>query len=155
MSDPVYRARVRVILEQPGIVQAYVHPFPQPIRSGSHGDLKAWYKAPATEELPSPLDHLVVALASCLSGTLAEALEARGIPTDGGTFETVVEGEVTAEAHQVLRLTTVRLRYALTVPEGRRAAAERALAWHESRCPVSQSITHGIRIEWGAEITER
>ena len=41
-------------------------------------------------------------------------------------FETVVEGDVTAEAHQVLRLTTVRLRYALTIPKGTRAAAERA-----------------------------
>jgi uncharacterized OsmC-like protein len=155
MSDPVYRARVRVIPEQPGIKQAYVDPFPQPIRSGSHGDLKAWYKAPATEELPSPLDYLIVAIASCLSGTLVEALEARRIPTDGGTFETVVEGDVTAEVHQVLRLTTVRLRYALTIPRGTRAVAERALAWHESRCPVSQSVTHGIQIEWSVDLTER
>jgi uncharacterized OsmC-like protein len=96
-----------------------------------------------------------VAIASCLSGTLAEALEARRIPTDDSTLETVVEGEVTEEEHRVLRLTTVRLRYALTIPKGKRAAADRALAWHESRCPVSQSIKHGIRIEWSVDITER
>ncbi len=54
MSNPVYRSHVRIIPEQPGIKQAYIDPFPQPIPSGSHGDLKTWYKSPVTEDLPSP-----------------------------------------------------------------------------------------------------
>ncbi len=155
MSNPVYRSHVRIIPEEAGIKQAYVDPFPHPIPSGCHGDLKTWYKAPVTEDLPSPLDYLVVAIASCLTGTLAEALEARRIAAHGGTLETVVEGDIAPGEHQVLQLTTVRLRYSLTIPKGTRAAADRALAWHESRCPVSQSVKHGIRIEWSVDITER
>lgn len=89
----------------------------------------------------------MVAIASCLTGTLAEALEARRIPTHDGTLEAVVDGDIDVGEHQVLHLTTVRLRYALTIPEGTRAAADRAFAWHESRCPVSQSLEHGIQMD--------
>jgi hypothetical protein len=82
----MYRSHVHIIPEQSGIKQAYVDPFPQPIPGGFHGDLKTWDKAPVTEDLPSLLDYLVVAIASCLTGTLAEALEARRIPAHDGTF---------------------------------------------------------------------
>jgi hypothetical protein len=73
MNDPVYRSQVRIISEQPGIKHSYVDPFPQPIRSGVHSDLKAWYKAQVTEDLPSPLDYLVSVIASWLTGTLGGA----------------------------------------------------------------------------------
>jgi uncharacterized OsmC-like protein len=32
--------------------------------------------------------------------------------------------------------------------------AERALALHHARCPVSQSVERGIRVEWSPEIIE-
>jgi len=46
------------------VKQAFVEPFPQVIRTGMHGGVKAWYKAPGDEELPTTIDHVVAAIAS-------------------------------------------------------------------------------------------
>jgi uncharacterized OsmC-like protein len=88
-----------------------------------------------------------------MTGTLAGALEARQIPVLGGALETHVEGDI-EEGDKVLLLTRVRIRYTLTVPMGKRAEAERALALHDARCPVSQSVQRGIKVEYSADITE-
>ncbi len=88
-----------------------------------------------------------------MTGTLAGALEARQIPAYGGTLETEVEGDI-EEGDKVLLLTRIRIKYRLSVPQGKRAEAERALALHDSRCPVSQSVQRGIKVEYSAEITE-
>jgi uncharacterized OsmC-like protein len=89
-----------------------------------------------------------------MTGTLAGALEARQIPAYAGTLETAVEGDIEEGKDKVLLLTRVHLNYKMKVPKGRREQAERALALHESRCPVSQSVQRGIRVEWSADITE-
>ena len=88
-----------------------------------------------------------------MTGTLAGALEARQIPAYGGTLETRVEGDI-EEGDKVLLLTRIRITYRLTIPKGKRAEAERALALHDSRCPVSQSVQRGIKVEHSAEINE-
>lgn len=88
-----------------------------------------------------------------MTGTLAGALEARQIPAYGGTLETSVEGDI-EEGDRVLLLTRIRVRYTLKVPRGKREEAERALGLHESRCPVSQSVQRGIKVEYSADITE-
>ncbi len=88
-----------------------------------------------------------------MTGTLAGALEARQIPAFGGRLETEVEGDI-EEGDQVLLLTRIRITYRMAIPKGKRAEAERALAYHESRCPVSRSLRRGIAIEYSAEITE-
>jgi hypothetical protein len=64
VGDLVHRSRVRIVAEQPGIKQAYVEPFPQMIRTGVHGGVKAWYKYAGAEELPTTIDHVVAAIAS-------------------------------------------------------------------------------------------
>jgi uncharacterized OsmC-like protein len=88
-----------------------------------------------------------------MTGTLAGALEARQVPAYGGTLETEVEGDI-EEVDKVLLLTRIRLKYRLKIPKGKRAEAERALALHDSRCPVSQSVQRGIQVEYAAEISE-
>ena len=88
-----------------------------------------------------------------MTGTLAGALEARQIAAYGGTLETTVEGDI-EEVDRLLLLTRIRIKYRLTIPKGKRAEAERALALHESRCPVSQSVQRGIQVEYSADITE-
>ena len=88
-----------------------------------------------------------------MTGTLAGALEARQIPAYGGTLETDVEGDI-EEGDKVLLLTRIRIKYRLKIPKGKREEAERALALHESRCPVSQSVQRGIRVEYSADISE-
>jgi uncharacterized OsmC-like protein len=89
-----------------------------------------------------------------MTGTLAGALEARQIPAYTGTLETEVEGDIEEGDHKVLLLTKVHIKYKLKIPPGKREQAERALALHDSRCPVSQSVQRGIQVEWSAEITE-
>ena len=88
-----------------------------------------------------------------MTGTLAGALEARQIPAYGGTLETDVEGDI-EEGDKVLLLTRIRIKYRMRIPKGKREEAERALALHESRCPVSQSVQRGIRVEYSADISE-
>jgi uncharacterized OsmC-like protein len=88
-----------------------------------------------------------------MTGTLAGALEARKIPAYGGTLETEVEGDI-EEENKLLLLTNVHIKYKLSIPKGKRAEAERALQLHDSRCPVSQSVQRGIKVEWSADITE-
>ena len=89
-----------------------------------------------------------------MTGTLAGALEARQIAAYGGALETEVEGDIEEGEHKVLLLTRVHIKYRLKIPQGKRQQAERALSLHHSRCPVSQSVERGIRVEWSAEIAE-
>jgi uncharacterized OsmC-like protein len=89
-----------------------------------------------------------------MTGTLAGALEARQIAAYEGSLETEVEGDIEEGEHKVLLLTKVRLKYRMKIPQGKREQAERALSLHHSRCPVSQSVERGIRVEWSAEIVE-
>jgi uncharacterized OsmC-like protein len=89
-----------------------------------------------------------------MTGTLAGALEARQIAAYGGSLETEVEGDIEEGEHKVLLLTRVHIKYRLKIPRGKREQAERALSLHHSRCPVSQSVERGIRVEWSAEIAE-
>jgi uncharacterized OsmC-like protein len=89
-----------------------------------------------------------------MTGTLAGALEARQIAAYGGSLETEVEGDIEEGENKVLLLTGVHIKYRMKIPRGKREQAERALSLHHSRCPVSQSVERGIRVEWSAEIAE-
>jgi hypothetical protein len=64
VGELVHRSIVRIVPEQPTVKQAFVEPFPQPIRTGMHGGVKAWYQATAEEELPTTIDHVVAAIGS-------------------------------------------------------------------------------------------
>ena len=64
MGDIVHRSKVRIVPEQPTVKQAFVEPFPEPIRTGMHGGVKAWYGATVAEELPTTIDHVVAAIGS-------------------------------------------------------------------------------------------
>ncbi len=64
MGTPVHISKVRVVPEKPTVKQAWVEPFTQPIRTGVHGGVKAWYKAEPDEELPTTLDNVVAAVGS-------------------------------------------------------------------------------------------
>jgi uncharacterized OsmC-like protein len=89
-----------------------------------------------------------------MTGTLAGALEARHITAYDGALETDVDGDIEVGENKVLLLTRVHIKYRMKIPKGKRVQAERALALHHSRCPVSQSVERGIRVEWSADITE-
>lgn len=64
-----------------------------------------------------------------------------------------VEGDVEA-VDRVLRISRMRVRYELRIPTGTRAAAERALATHEQKCPAATSVRDCIPIAISANIIE-
>ncbi len=88
-----------------------------------------------------------------MTGTLAGALEARGIPSSPDKLVADVEGTI-ENVEGRPRVTKIKVRYSLKIPRGKRAEAERAIAIHDAGCPASQSVQRGIRVEWEGDITE-
>ncbi len=88
-----------------------------------------------------------------MTGTLKGALEARQIPAYPDKLVADVEGLVEA-VNGKPRITRIKVHYDLKVPRGRRADAERAIAVHEQNCPVSQSVRHGVEVEFDGNVTE-
>ncbi len=64
-----------------------------------------------------------------------------------------VRGEID-EHDGVLKIDRIVVRYEIRIPRGKREAAERALEIHVSKCPVAQTLTPCVEIEWDAEIRE-
>lgn len=78
----------------------------------------------------------------------------RDIPATPETIRAAVEGDIEA-VDKVLRITRIRVRYALLIPAGRREAAERAVAKHPAGCPAHNSIKGCIDVDIQADITEQ
>jgi organic hydroperoxide reductase OsmC/OhrA len=77
----------------------------------------------------------------------------RQIPTEPNKVTAQVEGDVEA-VDRVLRISRMRVRYAIRVPRGMREAAERAVATHEQKCPAATSVRGCIPIAIAADIAE-
>jgi organic hydroperoxide reductase OsmC/OhrA len=77
----------------------------------------------------------------------------RQIPVDRDTVKARVEGDVEA-VDRVLRIARMRVHYDIRIPKGTRAAAERAVATHEQKCPAASSVRGCIPITITADITE-
>jgi uncharacterized OsmC-like protein len=144
------------IEKEPGnskVKRVQIEGFPGVTRMGIHGGVAEFFKLQPDEPLPSTLDYVVAAVGGCLTGTIAGALEARGIRTDSEKLEAEAEGRL-EEVDGKLLLTHVTVKYRLKVPKDMRAATERALEHHASRCPVSESVRRGITVDWQSEIVE-
>ena len=135
------------------IKRIQIEGFPEVIRMGVHGGIAEFFKVTPDEPLASTLDYVVAAVGGCMTGTLAGALEGRGISADPEKLEAHAEGRM-EEVDGKLLLTHVTVKYRLKVPKDRREAAERALEHHASRCPVSESVKRGISVEFVSEIVE-
>ncbi|MFQ5777338.1 MAG: OsmC family protein [Terriglobia bacterium] len=88
-----------------------------------------------------------------MTGTLAGVLEARQIPSYPDRLTADVEGFIEAVDGKP-RITRIKVHYNVKVPQGKKDAAERAVAIHEQHCPVSQSVRRGIEIEFDGTVTE-
>ena len=77
----------------------------------------------------------------------------RDIPASPDKIGATVEGDTEA-IDKVLRITRIRVRYALTIPAGMREKAERAVAKHPMGCPAANSVRDCIELDIKAEITE-
>lgn len=127
--------------------------FPDVSRMGVHGGIAEFFKVKPDEPRVSTLDYVVGAVGGCMAGTIAGALEGRGLRADPEKLEVHAEG-LMEEIDGKLLLTHVEITYKIKVPKDRRDAAERALEFHEGRCPVSESVKRGITVGWKSEIEE-
>jgi uncharacterized OsmC-like protein len=155
MGRVAHVSKVRVHKE-PGkdkIKRVEIEGFPGAIRMGVNGGIAGFFNIAPEEALPATLDYVVAAVGACLTGTLAGALEGRGIRTDPEKLEAVAEGRM-EDVDGKLLLTNVKVKYRLKVPKEQREAAERALRAHADRCPVSESVKRGITVDLESEIVE-
>jgi uncharacterized OsmC-like protein len=155
MGRLAHLSKVKVHKE-PGnskVKRIQIEGFPDVTRMGIHGGVAEFFKLQPDEPLPSTLDYVVAAVGGCLTGTVAGALEARGLRTGCEKLEAEAEGRL-EEVDGKLLLTHVTVKYRIKVPKDKRASVEAALQHHESRCPVSESIRRGITVEWHSEIEE-
>ena len=77
----------------------------------------------------------------------------RQIPSEPDKIRARVEGDIEA-VDRVLRIARMRVHYDLRIPQGKREAAERAIATHEQKCPAATSVRGCIPIAITASIVE-
>ena len=88
-----------------------------------------------------------------MMGTLATVLAGKKIPTYGDRFRADVEGDI-EDIDGVMRITRIRVRYAMKVPAGKTEEAREALATYITRCPGAMSVRGCIDLTDSADIAE-
>ncbi len=78
-------------------------------------------------------------------GTLATVLAGKKIPTPEDRYWADVEGDI-ENVNSVLKITQIRAKYHLKVPEGKAEEARQAFSSYLSRCPAAQSVIGCIQI---------
>ena len=77
----------------------------------------------------------------------------RDIPAPTDKLQASVEGDIQA-IDNVLRITTIRVRYRIRVPAGTLERARRAVDTHATKCPAANSVRGCIDLDIDADITE-
>jgi len=155
MGRLLHTSKVK-ISKEPGknkIKRAEIEGFPGAVRMGVHGGIAQYFKLSPEEPMVSTLDYIVAAVGGCMTGTVAGALEARGVNADPDKLQVEAEGRI-EEVDGKMILTGIKLRYHLKVPKDKRASVERALEHHEGLCAASESVRRGITVEWESDIQE-
>jgi uncharacterized OsmC-like protein len=155
MAKLIHTSKVK-IHKEPGkskIKRAEIEGFPGALRMGIHGGVAQYFKLSPDEPMASTLDYIVAAVGGCMTGTVAGALEARGVRADPEKLQVEAEGKI-EDVDGKMILTGIKLRYRLKVPADKRATVERALEHHEGLCAASESVRRGITVEWESEIEE-
>jgi organic hydroperoxide reductase OsmC/OhrA len=81
-----------------------------------------------------------------MMGTLATLLAGKKIPTFEDLYWTEVEGDI-ENVNNILKITTIRVKFHLRCPEEKRADAEEAMASYINHCPAAQSVKDCIKLE--------
>lgn len=155
MGKLIQASKVKVTKE-PGkskIKRAEIAGFPGALRMGIHGGIAEYFKLSPEEPMASTLDYIVAAVGGCMTGTVAGALEARGVNATPDKLEVEAEGRI-EDVDGKMILTGIKLHYRLKIPKDKRATVERALDHHEGMCAASESVRRGITVEWDSEIVE-
>ena len=88
-----------------------------------------------------------------MMGTLATVLAGKKVPTFGDRFRADAEGDI-EDVDGVLRITRIRVRYALKAPAGKTADAREAMETYITRCPAAMSVRGCIAIEDTLDVSE-
>ena len=78
-------------------------------------------------------------------GTLAAALAKKGIPTPEERYWADVEGDI-EDVSNLLKITQIRVKYHLKVPEGKVDEAKDAFSSYLNSCPAAQSVIGCIAV---------
>ena len=155
MGKHIHTSKVK-ISKEPGkskIKRAEIAGFPGALRMGIHGGIAKYFKLSPDEPMASTLDYIVAAVGGCMTGTVAGALEARGVSASPDRLQVEAEGRI-EDVDGKMILTGIKLHYRMKVPKEKRATVERALEHHEGLCAASESVRRGITVEWDSEIIE-
>jgi len=155
MAKLIHTSKVK-IQKEPGkskIKRAEIEGFPGSLRMGVHSGIAQYFKLSPDEPMASTLDYIVAAVGGCMTGTVAGALEARGVSANPDNLQVEAEGRI-EDVDGKMILTGIKLRYRVKVPKDKRATVERALEHHEGLCAASESVRRGITVEWESEIEE-
>jgi organic hydroperoxide reductase OsmC/OhrA len=81
-----------------------------------------------------------------MMGTLATLMAGKKIPTPEHLYWADVEGDI-ENVNNVLKITTIRVKFHLKCPDEKVAEAKEAFANYISRCPAAQSVKDCIKLE--------
>lgn len=81
-----------------------------------------------------------------MMGTLAAALATKKIPTYEERYWAQVEGDI-ENVGGVLKITQIRVKYHLKVPQGKTEEAKEAFSAYLVNCPAAQSVIGYINIK--------
>jgi hypothetical protein len=81
-----------------------------------------------------------------MMGTLATLLAGKRIPTPEHLYWADVEGDI-ENVQGVLKITTIRVKMHLKVPEEKAIDAKDAFAGYLTHCPAAQSVKGCIKLE--------
>jgi len=81
-----------------------------------------------------------------MMGTLATLLARKKIPTPEDRYRADVEGDI-ENVNSVLKITEIRVKYHLKVPEGKTEEAKEAFSSYLTFCPAAQSVIGCIKIK--------
>jgi len=79
-------------------------------------------------------------------GTLATLMAGKKIPTPEPLYWADVEGDI-ENVNNVLKITTIRVKFHLKCLEEKVADAKEAFANYINRCPAAQSVKDCIKLE--------
>ncbi len=88
-----------------------------------------------------------------MMGTLAGVLARKDIPTPDARYWADVEGDI-ENVNNILKITQIRVKYNLKVPQGKTDEAKEALSSYLPLCPAAQSVIGCIQISDEATIEE-
>jgi len=88
-----------------------------------------------------------------MMGTLARFLAEKKIPTPEELYWADVEGDI-ENVNNVLKITQIRVKYHLKVPQAKTAEVKEAFSSYLTSCPAAQSVIGCINIKDDIAIEE-